>query len=257
MHKFYDRKEYVSLVYNNPDVSPEEKARIAQKWYTDRRAGAIQFAGFSFTADQIKDYLPEGFDFNKENITFFNSSIDEVYAFEGWEHPFVDNENVLLEKLLEHYKDDKEKHFYLRIHPNLMGAKRKNSSQIVQIREIVKKYNNITLIDPDKKIDTYALIQASNKILTAYSTVGCEATFWGAVSILAGKAPYEDYDCAYIAHSMEELFKLLDDKNLKPKPKENSYPYGYFFHEFGEPSRYFIRKSFCDGDFCGMHIVSK
>lgn len=257
LHNFYHLKQFVKYTYEKPNHSKEEKDKIGSKWYSDRRAGVVQSADYSFTADQIRDSLPSGFDFEKENIAFFNSSIDEVYAFEGWEHPFADNENDVLEGILEHYRDDKNKHFYVRIHPNLKRAKVKKTTQYVQLKDLEEKFDNLTVIDPDVKIDTYALIQASSKVVTAYSTVGAEATYWGKPSILAGKAPYEDFDCVYIPHSFDELFELIDDKNLKPKPKENSYPYGYFNHEFGEDCKYFIRTAFCEGDFCGMHIVSK
>ena len=145
----------------------------------------------------------------------------------------------------------------MRVHPNLARAKKKGATQLKQIAELKKKYNNLTVIEPEEKIDTYALMQAADKIVTAYSTVGCEATYWGKVSILAGKAPYDDLDCVYIAGSMVELYKYIDDKTLEPKPKENTYPYGYYNLTFGEPLKYFRQDSFSNGSFCGVEIKSK
>lgn len=233
-----------------------DKEKYAQKWFTERRQGKFQ-AMESFTKNQIKDRLPVGFDMNKENIAFFNSSIDEVYAFDSWKHPFADTENEIIEAMLEHYKDDENKHFYLRVHPNLTRAKKKKATQIREINSFKKKYKNLTVIEPDEKIDTYALIEAADKVLTTYSTVGFEATYWGKVSIIAGKAPYEDYDCVYKANSLKEFFNFIDDKSLKPKPKENAYPYAYFLEVQGEDNKYFNSITHNEGYFLGMHLKSK
>jgi len=149
------------------------------------------------------------------------------------------------------------KHFYLRIHPNLARAKRKKATQLVQIEKLNRKYDNLTVIAPEEKIDTYALMKAASKVVTAYSTTACEATYWGTVAILAGKAPYDELDCVYIANSMDELYKYIDDKDLKPKPRENTYPYGYYNLTRGMAMKYFVQKSFSDGSFCGEVLHSK
>ena len=253
VHSFDFWKEEIKQYWQKNDPNREE---LAQKWFEDRRKGAFQ-AMESFTKDQKKGSLPKNWDENRENIVFFNSSIDEVYAFDCWKHPFVDTENEIIEAMLERYKDDENKHFYLRIHPNLTVAKKKKSTQIRQINEFKKKYKNLTIIEPDEKIDTYALMDACDKVLTTYSTVGIEATYWGNLSIIAGKAPYEDLDCVYQANSMEEFFKLIDDKNLTPKKRENTYPYGYRAEVYGDKYKYYTLESRKKGNFLGMELKSK
>lgn len=126
-----------------------------------------------------------------------------------------------------------------------------------EINEFKKKYRNLTVIEPDEKIDTYALIEACNKTVTSYSTVGFEATYWGAVSIFAGKAPYEDLNCAYQALSLDLLYNLIDNKELKPKPKENTYPYAYFNQVYGDDYKYFKAINHYEGYFMGMQLKSK
>ena len=235
IHDFYYVKKEIAKHWNSTNG---EKESIAKEWFKNRRKGKFQ-AYSSFTKDQIKELLPKNFDTNKENIGIFNSSIDEVFAYESWQHPFVEHDNILIKNILEHYKNDESKHFYLRVHPNLTKAKQLNSSQIREINEFKTKYKNLTVIEPDDKIDTYALIEAVDKVVTSYSTVSCEATYWSSIAILAGKALYEDLDCAYQAKTMEEVYQLIDNKNLKPKPKENSYPYGYYQAVFGKEMKYY------------------
>lgn len=253
-HDFYHLKNEIIKYWQNSN--DENKEILAKKWFEERRAGKFQ-ATESFTKKQIKNLLPKDFDFKKENIVFFNSSIDEVYAFECWKHPFVKNENELLFNLFEHYKDDNSKHFYLRVHPNLTKAKKMHTTQIKQINEMKKKYKNLTVIEPDEKIDTYALMDVADKVVTVYSTTGFEASYYGKISIFAGKAPYEDLDCCYQANSLEELYNLIDSKNLKPKPKENTYAYAYYNQVYGENYKYYIINSLNDGNFMGLEIDSK
>lgn len=243
------------LTYWNAD-NGDDKNSIAIKWFTNRRKGKT-LMGKAFTKDQIKDSLPKDFDTTKENYVYFNSSIDELAAFIGWELPFGDNENNIIAHILEHYKDDPNKHFYLRVHPNLIRAKKKLTTQIREIYALKEKYKNLTVIDPDEKIDTYALMDAATKVLSTVSTTGCEATFWGNISISVGRAPYDDLDCVYKAHSFEDIYKLIDDKTLKPKPKESTYAYGYYNSRFGEPYRYFKVNSQNDGEFLGLKLKSK
>ena len=252
-HDFNYLKDDIAYYWQN---ASENKVELAEKWFTDRRGGSYQ-AIESFTKKQVTDRLPVGFDTNKENIAIFNSSIDEVYAFDSWKHPFADTENVVIEALFEHYKDDDSKHFYLRIHPNLTKAKKNKTTQMREINEFKKKYRNLTVIEPDEKIDTYALIEACNKTVTSYSTVGFEATYWGAVSIFAGKAPYEDLNCAYQALSLDLLYNLIDNKELKPKPKENTYPYAYFNQVYGDDYKYFKAINHYEGYFMGMQLKSR
>ncbi len=252
-HDFYNLKNDVKRYWEN---APENKDEIAKTWFEDRRGGKYQ-AIHSYTANQIKDSLPANWDETKENIAIFNTSTDEVAAFDSWNHPFAKNENEVLEQVFEHYKDDESKHFYLRIHPNLTKAKKNQTTQIRQINSFRGKYPNLTIIEPDEKLDTYALIDAASKIVVSYSTVGCEAAYWGKPSILAGKSPYEDWDCAYKANSLEELYQLIDTKDLKAKPKENSYPYGYFYQVFGDDYKYFHATTHDEGEIFELKLNKK
>lgn len=247
LHDFYLKKRNIKSYWEN---ASDDKYEKAIQWFNDRRDRKYQsFA--SFCLKQEVGLLPSKYDKDKEKIVFFNSSIDEINAFESWKHPFAKNENEVIEKILEHYKNDKTKHFYLRVHPNLGEAKIKKTSQIREINKLARKYKNLTVIEPDNKIDSYALIEFADKVLTSYSSIGCEANYYGKPVIIAGKSIYEDLDCAYKANNYDELFELIETKDLKPKPKENSYPFGYYFQTFGRDCKYFISTYSNKGYFLG------
>ena len=140
------------------------------------------------------------------------------------------------------------------MHPNLTKAKRNKTTQIKEINELKLKYKNLTVIEPDEKVDTYALIDAASKVVTCTSTVGCEATYWGNISILAGKSLYEDDDCAYRANSFEELFLLIDNKNLMPKPKKNSYKFAYYNQTNGIEFKYLKLNTLKSGEILDLKL---
>ena len=252
-HDMNNRRKEIIEYWDN---GTENKVEIAKKWYNDRRKGKYQSIA-SFTKDQKKDLLPEGFDENKENIAIFNSSMDEIFAFDTWKLPFTDTENEILTAVFEHFKDDETKHFYIRIHPNLLKAKRKKTTQICEIENLRGKYKNVTIINPDDKVDTYALLDAVDKVMAVYSTIGCEATYWGTTSILAGVAMYDVYDCTYKATSMDNLMELINTPDLPPKQKEMSYPFAYYYSQLGEKCKYYNAEAPNKGTFMNLKFDNK
>ena len=231
---------------------PENRDEIARRWFAQRRAGKN---AFSFTLDQKAKLLPKDYDETKENIVMFNSSIDEYYAFDDFANPIEKNENNIIKAILERYKDDNTKHFYLRIHPNLTEAKRKKALQIIQINELKKKgYKNFTVIEPDDKIDSYSMIDIADKVITFISTMGVESTFWGKPSILAGKSFCDHLGCVYQVKTYDELFKMIDDKDLKPIEQSKTYPYGYGMAMHGVEYKTYIPYRHNDGEFLGHSV---
>lgn len=243
--RYYDE---IDFYWNN--AKEPEKSEIGKKWFVDRRNGVEQ-DWVVFTKDQQKGSLPIGFDASKNNISIFNSSMDEYYAFSEWQNPIADNENEIIKAILDHYKNDESKHFYLRLHPNLKNVV---TTQIIELKEIEKlNYKNLTIIWAEEPLDTYSLIEASDKVISFSSTVGIEAAFWNKPSILAGISMYRHLDCCYLANSYEELFNLIES-NLTPKDPKATYPYGYWLSAFGTKFTHFKPEGLFNGTFLGKRI---
>ncbi len=208
----------------NDDSSDEDKIEKASKWFVDKRNG-LDVEWMSYTKDQQKNLLPDNFNEEKNNIAIFNSSINEYCSVENTQNTLYEDETDALRNIFEHYKDDDNIHFYLRIHPNLKNL---DNTQIKELREISKRgYKNVSIIWPEEKIDSYALLLSCNKIVTFFSTVGVEACFWGKPSILAGRAFYEKLDCCYVPKNHGELMSLIA-KDILPKNKNEAIKYGYW-----------------------------
>lgn len=234
---------------NSHDELISDKVKI---WFEERRKGAEQ-RWLSMTAEQKKDKLPKNFDLSKYNIGIFNSSLDEFAVFDDWKSTFEDD-YIVVKTLAEHYINDDHKHFYLRIHPNLKNLK---TTQMNKLRELAAlNLPNLTVIMPEEDIDTYALVDNCQKIMTFGSTVGVEATYFGKVSILAGVTLYDNLDCVYIADNYETLYKYLE-MDLEPKPRQNCIKYVYWISSFGIPFTYFKPNGLFDGTFLGVKVKSK
>ena len=204
-------------------------------FFEDRRKRIVH-SWWSFTKNQIYNYLPENFNNNRINITFFNTTIEEYAAIRCWKKPIriYKDEIDAICNILDSFSTS-QYHFYLRVHPNLTGL---NNSQTQRINSLKNKYFNLTIIPAESKIDSYALMDNSNKVITFGSTTGVEACYWGIPSILLGIALYKDLDCCYIPRSHEEVINLLNNE-LIPKSKNEAILYGYWELNRGYKFKYF------------------
>ncbi|MDO4228180.1 MAG: hypothetical protein Q4C98_00030 [Capnocytophaga sp.] len=225
----YRRQEMVDLWENN-DISIEEKQKVSNRFFERQRNG-ISTIDASYVGLQNKELNNEKFQ-NKEVIVFFNSSIDEFAAVPGWEnYVYVfEDETQAISEICEHFKNDSDKVFILRIHPNLKFL---NNTQNKKLKEL-ERFENLIIIEPHSPIRSYSLVDRADKVITFGSTIGVEACYYGKPVICLGQSFYEHLDVAYIPTTKEELFSYINTK-LPPKPKENSLPYGYWFNSFGEP----------------------
>ena len=202
-----------------------ERERVGNSFFENRRNAV--FAGDTvYVKDQIKDKMPENWNSNVENIVIFNSSEDEFFAI-GSKY-----RNVALFKtqldgiiaIMEHYKDDKTKHFTLRVHPHLRGLPYHYHTALYELN-----YPNLTVIPADSTISSYALMNAADKVITFGSTMGIESAYWQKPSISIGFAFYRSLDAVYTPADEDELWSIIDRKDLPPIDSKKCLPYGYFF----------------------------
>jgi hypothetical protein len=100
-------------------------------------------------------------------------------------------------------------------------------------------FENLHIISPKESVDTYRLMELSNKVISFGSTTGVEATFWGACSILFGKSLYSNLETTYEVNSYKDLFELIETEALPPKKRNKTYPYGYYLSQYGIDTVFF------------------
>lgn len=237
------------LAYNKANIEQlwstggDNKYDIGAKFFVDRRNRIVQ-SWEVFTTRQETGRLPEGFDTSRKNITIFTSSMDEFESVEGYGNPLYANDVDALSATLESLSHSDYK-VYVRAHPNLSN---RNNSQNRQTEEICRRYTTVRYIRPEENIDSYALMDASNKIITFGSTTGVEACYWGKPSILVGKSLYEDTNCCYVPRTREELISLLNT-DITPKEKTGALKYGYWELSKGIDFKYFKPDGLFSGKF--------
>lgn len=237
----YNARKAIELAEQNK----EEVKKQGEDWYIKRRQGKIpeEKIDINYTKKQEKNVLPSSFDSNEKKgkviISIFNSSEDEIIAVGQDIWKTYGHQSHITEELLTAFeKSDSNYFFYLRIHPN--QANLLHTREVQNLFALEKKFSNLEVIPPDDRVDTYALIKRSKKILSFGSTVGIEATFWGKVSIVYGTSFFKYItDSAYFPDSLEALIQLLKDDNLKPLSKEAAIIYGYYIGERGTDLKYY------------------
>ena len=95
----------------------------------------------------------------------------------------------------------------VRMHPNQDGD-RTGKSKLMMDR--LSKVDGVVLIKPRDPQSTYELMDDCRYVLTFGSTVGLEATYWGKVSVLVGRAIWEDANVTFNVSTPAELVDLLE-----------------------------------------------
>ena len=214
----------VSKMWLESSLPEEEKIKIGSQFFIDRR-GAIPAGDKVYISAQKEGLLPDNWDSNKHNIVIFNSSEDEnVSLGEEFDHNLFPSQYQGIKTIFEHFKDYKDYHFYLRIHPNLKNI---NYNYHVKLFDLEKIGDNITIIPGNSPISTYALMDAAEKIIVFGSTTGYEAVYWNKPVISLCLCEYSLLDICYSPSTVNELDELIK-QDLKPKDKLPAIKLAYY-----------------------------
>lgn len=225
-HNITPRHKKYLIAWNEAITSFVDAKNIGKAFFEKRR-NSEGTGDKIYTAGQSKDLIVSDWDDTKENIVIFNSSEDEFFAV-GSEYEkakLFKNQLEGIKSIVEHYKNDPSKHFYLRVHPNLIPVKQSFHLDLYKL-----DYFNLTVIPADSPISSYALLNRANKVITFGSTMGIEATYAHKPSICIGASLYEQLNIAYHPRSINELWSLIDNQSLKDRYSEDIMIYGYYYY---------------------------
>ena len=225
----------IEKVWETSEESVDEKIKIGNAFFENRRNGVLVRDRRVYTAGQEQGLLPDDWDSSKKNISIFVSSEDEFAAIgDIFEKLAVfSTQEMGIVSILEHFADNKQMHFYVRLHPNLAKISYSYHTRLIDLE---KKYDNLTMIKADSKISTYALIDNSDTVIAFGSTTGVEACYWGKPVILLAGSFYYHQDIAYKPQTPEELYTLLE-QDLEVKPKVEAAKYGYYLMSYSKYTR--------------------
>jgi len=222
-HDLENKKVQIEKYWSDP-TPLAEKERLGHQFYHDRRFGSgDDYPEAIYKRNQNKGVLPEGFDPSKRNIAIFNSSEDEFAAIEGYDNPVYKDQIEGLSRIAHSSDIDPNIRLYLRVHPNLGRISNHQTESIARLDA-----GNLVVIPANASVDSYALMEASEKVLTFGSAMSIESAYAGKPSILIGREPYEAVGSCYTPKSHEEAIELLNDRQLPTLPLLGALKYGYY-----------------------------
>lgn len=222
--------------------------QIGHQFFIGRRRGQEQ-GWTSFTTQQIEGWIPD-LAADKKVVTYFASSDDEFRAVGDivkWDH--WSDQRTALQSLIRVCEGLPNVQLIVRLHPHLSkkSIEDRTGWTSLSIPE------DAVLVGPEDPVDTYALIERSDLVVTGGSTVGIESVYWGTPSICLGPSIYTKLGAVHVPRDEPELKQMLLQDELEVQP-EKTLPYGYYFSEFGEKYRHYRADSLFSGEFLGRNL---
>lgn len=229
------------------NLEDKEKFKIAESYFL-RKIKGEEIGWVSFTANQIKDFIPKKT--KKYRWTYYTSSDDEYLFLDNFIDSYIFESQISAVKFLINYVSKIENvELVIRVHPH----KEKKSKRLRDFWNSLSG-KNVLVIPSYSRIDSYALAKSSDLIIVYNSTMGVEASYMGKPVILLGESVYRGLDCVYEPLTEEELISILCENSLLPKPKGNCLPFGYYYSVFGNKYINYTPIDFFDGKFLGKKL---
>ncbi|MDD5389718.1 MAG: hypothetical protein PHD37_10250 [Gallionellaceae bacterium] len=204
-HDFGFRSRAWKQRFDSYPLPLEKKLAIGDTWY-QRRLSRIQI-GYEkvFSVWQTEGLLPPDWNRERYNVAVFNSSEWESAGVPESRRWNYEDQYSALERILQDTQHLPHLHFTFRIHPHMAKKDTESAERFLTLA----RFPNVTVLPPESKYDTYALVMASNVVLTFYSLVGVETAWLGRQAICLGPTPYQDFGCVYLPRTHEELLDTL------------------------------------------------
>lgn len=241
VHELDVVKRAMDDVWQSSDLPVATREEIGRAFFTGKRYGGEGDAPeeYRFARAQqagLTSVDPRGT--AERQVAIFNSSEDEFAAAMSFRNPAFEDQMEALEKILAHPWPDSWS-FVVRVHPNLQGVDNRQTQRL----DALPRKPNVRVIPAGSPVDSYALIEASDVVVTFGSTIGAEAIYWGKPSVLVGRAVWEDLG-AYRPRSPDEVMRMIGDPALASGGKRDILRYGYFQRTWSVPFERFEQTSF-------------
>ena len=200
---------------------PNANDSLGVEFFESRRSGQV-------TNDKVFTHRQKAghFKFNdveKKIISVFLSSTDEIEVYgDQWFTKYSRSPELFIKEMCQ--KLPSEYQVVVRMHPNQAGDKTGATKRIMQS---ISELEQCWLIKPKDKASSYELLQCSDYVVTFGSSMGIEATYWGKVSFLAGRAVWEDVGVAYKVDEPTDLINMIH-ASVAPKPRSNAIKVGAY-----------------------------
>lgn len=197
----------------------QERESLGARWFEDRIHHSDPH-NRRFVDGQQSGLVPEKSD-DETWVVYFSSSGDEIVELNiDWSEYFFNQAEALrtLAEEVEHLPNHK---LIVRSHPH---KRHKPPLDVHEWKETVASVSPHLHLEPESEIDSYALMQQADVVVTYGSTAGVEAAYAGVPVIVMGPSAYDELGCATRVRDRDQLREALVAKS--PGDREGALAYG-------------------------------
>lgn len=218
---------------------------LGERFFHERRQ-RVEKNWFSYVKQQEAGRVPADWARTSERIVFFTSSEFETAAIsdEASGRIYASQSKALPRLAREIARLRPGAHLWVRVHPNDHSP-----AAVAQWTTAATGLGNVTLVRPDAAIDSYAMLDGAERVLSFGSTVSIEATFWGRPSISADDSFFDGLGALHEARTETELLDLLTRPALPPQDRQAAIAFGYYLNTYGSAFRHFDTSRISDYEF--------
>jgi hypothetical protein len=220
-HLVHDRKAIQHRIMTQP-----ADMEVAESYYSKRRSPA----GNKFAKKHKDEFVPPKVNGYQKTVSIFLSSQDEFASLgKEWVSPFLDYATVVEAACLAYpyYQ------LCIRFHPNQADV----ASDIVSPFDSIAQLPNVKIYYPTDQVNSYALMDWSDVVVTFGSTMTAEACWAGKSVIMLGPSYFDELDISHNPATCEEFVELLRGE-VPPKNRENAARFAYYQCFDQNPLRY-------------------
>ena len=184
----------------------DEREQLGSRWFEERRAHTDPRNAL-FVESQTRG---RGLDISAASkvVVYFSSSGDEISELDlDWSEYFFGQPGAL-KALADEVRKDPEAILIVRTHPHKRIKPKRDVEDWYQALEAANPHIHI---DEFSDIDSYALMDQADVVVTYGSTTGVEACYVKRPVIVMGPCAYDELGCALRVRDAEELAQALQN----------------------------------------------
>jgi hypothetical protein len=225
----------INLYCNNKIIKNKEK--IINRYYyliSRKKEGSDNIK--SYLGNQEYGKLPDNWNGNMYNITYFVTSEDEYETVIKKNYkPIFKNQNQTILEISRIIKNQKDFVLWIRMHPNMQNN---NWKYVKDLYELEYKFKNVFVINPSSPISTNSLIENSNLNIGLNSRTLLESIFNNKPTIILGKTYWNQIGDCLVIKNKQQLRKMLLSKKIPLSNKIVPKKFAYFWSTYGNRNRY-------------------
>ncbi|MBH9538453.1 hypothetical protein [Novosphingopyxis sp. YJ-S2-01] len=203
----------------------------AEHYFDSRRSRLPGTDSHRFTSNQTRGMLPHNIR-SHSIVTMFTSSEDEFFAVRDTADFGVFQSQMEIALVAARLCTELGITFVIRLHPHL-ALKNDSWRRNWDLEELMA--TGATVILPDAPVDSYALVDASQAVITCGSTVGVEAAYIGRPSLMIGETYATALGICHRADTVSELKAFLRAPAPRADAKANALKFASYQATSGAP----------------------